>query len=68
MATSGLCSQVGHSVRHIGCFRWLVDDKNDFKNDFPFLGMEFATKSIWGPKWELTQNVGTKSAFSLLIN
>ena len=26
--------------------------------------MKFAKKSILGPKWELTQNVGTKSAFS----
>ena len=31
-----------------------------FKNDFLFLGMKFATKSILGPKWELTQNVGMK--------
>ena len=31
-----------------------------FKNDFLFLGMKFVTKSILGPKWELTQNVGTK--------
>ena len=42
----------------------MVDGKDDFKNDFHFFGMKFANKSILGPKWELTQNVGTKSAFS----
>ena len=42
----------------------MVDRKDDFKNDFQILGMKFAKKSILGPKWELTQNVGTKSAFS----
>ena len=40
----------------------MVDGKDDFKNDFQFLGMTFAMKSILGPKWELTQNVGKKSA------
>ena len=42
----------------------MVDGKDDFKNDFHFFGMKFAKKSILGPKWELTQNVGTKGAFS----
>ena len=42
----------------------MVDSKDDFKNDFHFFGMKFANKSILGPKWELTKNVGTKSAFS----
>ena len=68
MATSTPCQQAEHSIKHVGYFRWLVDDKDDFKNDFLFLGMKFATKSIFGPKWELTQNVGTKSAFSPLLN
>ena len=68
MATLAPCQQVGHSVRHVGYFRWLVDGNDDFKNDFLFLGMKFAKKSIFGPKWELTQNVRTKSAFSPLLN
>ena len=51
------------SVRHVGYFHWLVDDKDDFH----FLGMKFAKKSILGPKWELTPNVGMKSAFSPLL-
>ena len=50
MATLAPCQQVGHSVRHVGYFRWLVDGNDDFKNDFLFLGMKFATKSILGPK------------------
>ena len=50
------------SIKHVGLFYWLVDSKDNFKNDFQFLGMTFAMKSILGPKWELTQNVGTKSA------
>ena len=52
------------SIRHVGLFYWLVDGKDNFKNDFQFLGMTFATKSILGPKWELTQNVRIKSVFS----
>ena len=67
MATLAPCQQVGHSVRHVGYFRWLVDGNDDFKNDFLFLVMKFAKKSILEPKWELTQNVGTKSAFSPLL-
>ena len=51
------------SIRHVGLFYWLVDSKDNFKNNFQFLGMTFATKSILGPKWELTQNVEMKSAF-----
>ena len=64
LVTSTPCQQAEHSVRHVGYFRWLVDDKDDFKNDFIFLGMKFATKSIFELKWKLTQNIGTKSAFS----
>ena len=50
-------------VRHVGYFHWLVDGKDDFH----FLGMKFAKKSILGPKWELTQNIGTKIAFSFFF-
>ena len=56
--------QARHSVRHVRFFPWLADSKDHFKNDFLFLGMTLVTKSILGPKWELTQNIGTKSAFS----
>lgn len=55
------------SVCHVGGFRLLVDGKDDFKNYLQILGIKFAKKSILGPKWELTQNVGTKSAFSLVF-
>ena len=68
MATLAPHQQVGHSVYHIGGFHLLVDKKDDFKNDFQILGIKFAKKSILGPKWELTQNVGTKSAFSPNLN
>ena len=54
-------------VCHVGGFRLLVDGKDNFKNDFQILGMKFAKKSILGPKWELTQNVGAESAFSLVV-
>ena len=64
MATSVPHQQVGHSVCHVGGFHLLVEGKDDFKNDFQILGMKFAKKSIFGPKWKLTQNVRTKSAFS----
>ena len=64
MATSVPHQQVGHSVCHVGGFHLLVEGKDDFKNDFQILGMKFAKKSILRPKWELTQNVGTKSVFS----
>ena len=52
------------SVRHVGFFCWLVDDKDHFKNDFLSLGMILVTKSILGTKWELTQNLAIKMAFS----
>ena len=50
MATSAPHQQVGHSIYHVEGFRWLVDGKDDFKNEFLFLGMKFPTKSILGPK------------------
>ena len=50
MAMSSPCQQAGHSIRHVGYFCWLVDDNDDFKNDFLFLGMKFVMKSILGPK------------------
>ena len=59
--------QKRHIVCHVGDFCQWVDGKDHFKNDLLFLGMKFTKKSIFEPKWELTQNVGTKSAFLLLI-
>ena len=59
MATSVLHWQVGHFVHHVGGFCQWVDNREHFKNDFLFLGVKFAMKSILRPK----QNVGTKSAF-----
>ena len=67
MATSAPRQQEGHSVCHVGGFLLLVHSRNHFKNDFQNLGMKFAKKSILGPKWELTQNIGTKNAFSPII-
>ena len=64
MATSAPCQQARHSVCHVGGFRQWVDGKDHFKSNFLFLGTELVTKSILGPKWELTQNVGTKCVFS----
>ena len=64
MVTSAPHQQAGHYVCHVEGFRQWVDGRDHFKNDFLFLGMKFATKSIFGSKWKLTQNVGTKSASS----
>ena len=61
---SAPCQQVGHFIRHIGFFRWLTNGKDYCKNNFLFLGMTLVMKVIWRLKWELTQNVRTKSAFS----
>ena len=38
------------SVCHLGWFRLLVDEKDDFKNNFQILGTKFAKKSIMGLK------------------
>ena len=68
MATSAPCQQAGHFVRHFGFFHWLADGKDRFKKDFLFWVMKLVMKSILELKWELTQNVETKSAFSPKIN
>ena len=64
MATSAPRQQEGHSICHEGGFRQWVDGRDYFKHGFLFLRKKFAKKSILGLKWELTQNVGTKSVFS----
>ena len=50
MVTSRPHQQVGHSIYYVEVFCWLVDDNDDFKNDFLFLGMKFVTKLILGSK------------------
>ena len=62
MATSAPRQQAGHSVCHVGGFRQWVDGRDHFKNDFLFLGMKFATKSILGPKCR-----DQKCIFALLV-
>ena len=52
MTTLAPCQQVGHSVRHVEYFRWLVDDKDDFKNDFFFFWDEICNKINFGTKIE----------------
>ena len=46
-------------------FCLLASGKDYFKNNFLFLGMTLVTKSIQGPKWELTQNIRIKVHFRL---
>ena len=51
-------------VRQVGFFCWLVDGKDHFKNNFLSLRMILVMKLILRTKWELTQNLGIKRAFS----
>ena len=64
MVTSALHQRHVSKPCHVEGFRQCINDRDHFENDFLFLGMKFATKSILRPKWELTQNVKIKSAFS----
>ena len=50
MTSSTPCQQAGHSVCNVGGFRWWVDNRNHFKNNFLFLGTTLVTKSIFGLK------------------
>ena len=56
---------LGTSVCHINFFRNRVDSRDDFKNDFKKSGTDIGEKSIYGSNREITQNVGTKSVFTL---
>ena len=38
--------QTGHSVCHVGGFRYWVDDRDQNKNDFTKLGTDLGAKSI----------------------
>ena len=47
-------------VSHVGFFcRW-IDDRDQNRIDFLISGIDLGAKSIYGPNWEMTQNVGTK--------
>ena len=58
------CQQVGHAVCHLNFFRNWVDGRDQNRIDFLISGIDLGAKSVYGPNQEMTQNVGTKSAFT----
>ena len=67
-ATSALRQQPGHSICHVIGFHYLDDGRDQFKNDFKKSRTDLGAKSVYGPNREITQNVGTKSVFTPILN
>ena len=61
LATS---AQPWHSISHVEFSVSGLTARTKIESIFFFLGMTIGTKSILGPKCELAQNVGIKSAFT----
>ena len=53
-----------HSVCHFRFFCYWVDRMDHFKNNFKKSRTDLRAKSVQGLNREMTQNVGTKSAFT----
>ena len=54
-----------HFVRHFRFFCYWIDGKDHFKNDLKKSRTDLGAKSVQRLNQEITQNVGTKSAFTL---
>ena len=53
-----------HFVCHLIFFRYWVDSRDHLKNDFKKSRIDLGAKLVYGPNREMTQNIGTKSAFT----
>ena len=54
-----------HFVCHLRFFHYWVNGKDHLKNDLKKKSrIDLRAKSVYGPNREMTQNIGTKSAFT----